>query len=1016
MGPRGGTARYARGMGVCARCGRDDPGGSRFCGACGAPLQRTHDERIIRKTVTVLFVDMKGSTELGEALDPEAFRRVMQDYYDMARQVIERHGGTVAKFVGDAVMAVFGIPRVREDDAVRSVRTAAEIRAHLRGVGSAFGVELEVRVGINTGPVAAGSSSDALALGDAVNVAARLEQAATPGEILLGSRTLQLVRDAVTVERLDPLVLKGKATPVEAWRLLSIDPVAPGLARRFDSPLVGREAEGKILWWAYDRAKTQLRCHLVALLGEAGVGKSRVVADWLRELGEDAMVLDGRCLHYGEGITFWPIAEALRPLGARAETVLRRLEKGLVAAPQELFFDVRQLIESVARARPVVVVLDDLQWAQPMLVDLVDHILEFSRDAAILLLCLARAESYEVSSVWDDSKPNVTVMTVRPLSDVEARHLLEQLKPRGLDGASRARLISACRGNPLFLEELARSTRSGDSSSVPPSIQALLAARLEELPERELALLQRGAVEGEVFHRSALNRSGGDQRPEQTDAVLEALLRKGLIRIDGAQLSSEQTFRFHHLLVRDAAYDALAKATRVELHERFATWLEHSGRSRWELDEISGWHLEQAAAYCGELGLPERAALAARSSDQLSAAGRRASARQDFGAADNLLSRALTQAPEDRGARASVALELADVLVQAAHFARVPQLLDEAASDPSLTPYTTLVHAALLLYTDPAEGAALTRRTVPRILDQLRATGDHRGVARAHFALFEAHWLASRADPSAAELRRVIAAARRANAADLEARALMFMAGPVVFGPASPTVMRQELAKMDAADIGPLVGFGAEFVRAALSRMNGSFDEARLHCDGVRTAAAALGMPAFAAGAGQMAGDIELSAGRPAAAVAELRRTAAALDKLGEVAMRSTVLARLAYALLENEKPLQAERAAHQAEKLSAPEDVINFACTNGVLAEVFAQRGAFPRAEALAQSALSYALQTDFPSAHADAHLAMARVAAACGRRKAAAQSAGQALMACEMKGDKPLADRARTLVTTLT
>ena len=305
-------------MPICAACGQENPEGFRFCGACAAPLAETSAPREQRKRVTVLFCDVAGSTALGEQLDPEALRRVMRRYFDEIAAVVERHGGTVEKFIGDAVMAVFGIPQVREDDALRAVRAAAEIRERLPAVGADLGVELSFRTGVNTGDVVVGSGQT-LATGDAVNVAARLEQAAPPGEILLGAETRRLVRDAVEVEAVEPLALKGKSEPVAAYRLLSIDPNAAAVARNLDAPLVGRERELDLLRAAFERSLDERSCHLFTLLGPAGVGKSRLVAEFLGALA-------GPC-HGGA----WPLPALRRRhhvLAARGDARAARRRRG----------------------------------------------------------------------------------------------------------------------------------------------------------------------------------------------------------------------------------------------------------------------------------------------------------------------------------------------------------------------------------------------------------------------------------------------------------------------------------------------------------------------------------------------------------------------------------------------------------------------------------------------------------------------------------------------------------------
>jgi class 3 adenylate cyclase len=402
--------------------------------------------RRARKVVTVLFCDVTGSTALGEQLDPEALFGVMSRYFEELRAIIERHGGTVAKFIGDAVMAVFGIPRVHEDDALRAVQAAAEIHGRLPAVAEEVGVRLRFRTGVNTGLVLVGEGEN-LAIGDAVNVAARLEHAAQPGEILLGEATHRLVRDAVEVEPLEALSLKGKSEPVAAFRVLAVDPLAPGLARRFDVPLVGRERELRALREAWNRAVAEPGCHLFTLLGAAGVGKSRLVAELLSDVGDEARVLAGRCLPYGEGITFWPLLEALTGSGEETETVLERLRSGGTATPHELFLEVRLTLESLAADRPVLVHVDDLQWAEPLLLDSLDHIVELSRDRPILVLCTARPELLEDRPAWGGGKLNATTMLLEPLGRAECETLLVELGD-DLDPAARARVVTRERGQP----------------------------------------------------------------------------------------------------------------------------------------------------------------------------------------------------------------------------------------------------------------------------------------------------------------------------------------------------------------------------------------------------------------------------------------------------------------------------------------------------------------------------------------------------------------------------------------
>lgn len=436
-------------MSACASCGVELPENAKFCLECGAKIEATSaaaQER--RKVVTILFSDVAGSTALGEALDPEAVRGLMSRYFMAMKEVIERHGGTVEKFIGDAVMAVFGIPTLHEDDALRAVRAAAQMREALAALNTELhaerGVTIQTRTGITTGEVVAGdpSAGQTLVTGDTVNTAARLEQAAAPGEILIGEPTWRLVRDAVRAEPVEPVSAKGKALPVPAYRLVSVAAGVEGHLRRMDAPLVGRERELRLLTEAWDRAREERSPQLFTLLGAAGVGKSRLVGEFLAGVSEEARVLRGRCLPYGEGITYWPLAEALRDTvgitdaddRAAALRKLRALVAGerdaalLVArlataiglsdepAPQaELFWAVRRTLEHLARQQPAVVVFEDIHWAEPTFLDLLDHLADWSRDAPLFLLVPARPELLDARSGWAGGKLNASTVLLESL-------------------------------------------------------------------------------------------------------------------------------------------------------------------------------------------------------------------------------------------------------------------------------------------------------------------------------------------------------------------------------------------------------------------------------------------------------------------------------------------------------------------------------------------------------------------------------------------------------------------------
>ena len=445
----------------------------------------------MRKVVTVLFCDLTGSTAIGDRMDPEALRTLMNRYYDAARSVLERHGGTVEKFVGDAVMAVFGIPVASEDDALRATRAAVGLRDAVHELG------LEARIGVNTGPVVAGDG-DTLVTGDAVNVAARLEQAAGAGEILLGDDTLRLVRDAVSAEPLE-LSLKGKPDAVSAHRLVALDTAAAGVARQLQRPMVGRERERERLRSDFADVVAGNTCRLFTLIGPAGSGKSRLVADFLEHVDGEATIARGRALSYGEGITYWPLVEMLIQLGIEPSDAI-------LSSPADTQLATRALLEQRAAEKPLVLLVDDLHWAEPPMLDLVEHIADWSRGVPILLLCLARPELLDVRPGWAGGKLNATSVLLEPLAGSEVAALADELLADvELDEPTRARILSTADGNPLFLEEMASLARDARGRvDVPPTIQALLQARLDTLNHDERLVIERGSVEGQVFHRGAV--------------------------------------------------------------------------------------------------------------------------------------------------------------------------------------------------------------------------------------------------------------------------------------------------------------------------------------------------------------------------------------------------------------------------------------------------------------------------------------------------------------------------------
>jgi class 3 adenylate cyclase len=996
-------------MPICERCGTENPIGFRFCGACGARLAEGDLTQDARKVVTALFCDVADSTALAERLDPEAVHSILHRYFDELVVTIVRHGGTVQKFAGDAVLAIFGIPQIHEDDALRAVRAAAEIRERLPEIGAEVGVVLQFRTGVNTGLVHT-DQGQSLAIGDAVNVAARLQAAAKPGEIVLGAETLQMVRDAVEVDRLEPLSLKGKQSPVAAFRLRRVDPVAPGVSRLLEGPLVGRERELQLLRDFWAETAGQPRCRLFTILGGAGVGKSRLVEELLGELGDTATILRGRCLHYGEGITFWPILDALSAVGDEAQEIVDHLSRGSVAAPEELFWEVRALLEQLARHRAVILHIDDLHWAEPMLIDLLNHVVELSREAPILLLCTARPELLEDHIGWTQRRIDSEVLRLEPLGREDCETLLAQLGDE-LGDQTRAQVIRTSEGNPLFLQEMVALAREQGSADVPPTIHALLAARLDRLTPLEREPLARGAVEGQVFHSEAVYALAPRRPPGEIDERLQGLVRKDLIRQHPPSLGTDNAFRFRHLLIRDTAYGQLPMATRAELHVRFAGWLEEVAAELGELDEIAGWHLEQAVRYNRELRLAEDPKIARRAAEHLYAASRRAADRSDVTAARSLLERALAVAPVGDPLRGSIGVALAERLIESGDLARADELLSQAEHQGDEFGPAALSRLEWLIYSQPGEGLRLIESMQPRMLEAAERAGDQRALAKAHWLAFWVHWAGSRAALAGAQVRLSAEHARAAGDIGLWSRALGWYVATLIYGPSDASTISAELDAISAESPGPYLVACLELGRAEVQRLEGRFEDAHQHARQAHETFRALGMRTMAATCDQASASIELSRGGAEAALPYLKRSDHTLAELGESAMRSSTQAMLGQAL-EHRGDLEAALTAVQlAEHLSAPQDLANFVITDDVRARLALRADEDEAAERWARSAVARASRTDFLRAQAEAKLQLARVLAVRGAVDEAAREIHAALELFDLKGDQPGAETAREL-----
>ena len=1001
----------------------------------------------MRKTVTVVFTDVIDSTPLGERFDPETYRRVISRYFIEVSRVLEHHGGTVEKFIGDAVMAAFGIPVVHEDDALRAVRAAAEMREALAALNqelrAEYGIELGTRTGINTGEVVAGDSTGghAFVTGDAVVVAQRLEAAASPGEILIGEATHRLVRNAVLVEPLEPMELKGKAQPVPAWRLLGVVSGAPAFARRLDAPMVGREQELSKLRDAFEQAVRDQSCRVVTVLGPAGIGKSRLATEHLAEVRDEARVLTGRCLPYGEGITYWPLRDVVReaageltPAGIEglldgdpdSERIAVQVAAAIgigegSVAPEETMWAVRRLFEHLARERPLIIGFDDLQWAEPTFLELIEYVAGWSREAAMLFVCLARPDLLDRHPSWHSIGESVTLT---PLSAPEAEELLEHLRGEIEVGPDlQARITEAAEGNPLYVEQLlAMITEDGAATgelAIPPSIHALLAARLDRLAPEERTVIEGASVIGKEFWRGAVAELLGEADQGAVGASLITLARKEFIEPATRSIfPSEDGFRFRHILIRDAAYLGVPKETRAQLHERYVGWLERTaGERASELYEIVGYHLEQAYRYREELGPVGEGTseLATRAGERLAAAGRRAiTARGDVAAAANLVSRAVALLPPGHPSRGWLLVELGSALMMTGDFTRAGEVLNEALTSAETAGDAHLEARALIecefhkVFAGPEDASRTIREVTARVVPILEEAGDHLGLARAWRLRSEVAVRASHWGARAEALERALEHARQAGDVREQATLVALLAVSLYYGPTpvEEAIVRCEAFLTELAGDRSLEAAIGNTL-AGLRAMRGDFAEARELWTGARNLYEELGLNVRRAARSVIAAQIETLAGDDEAAEAELHWAYETLARMGEKGARASIAAFLAESIYRQGREDEAAGFTEITEELAADDDLEPQVLWRSVRAKVLAKRGRLEQAVELAREAARLVVDTDFPELQALASLSLAEVLEATGETQEADQLSRRALGIYERKGNVVAARR---------
>jgi tetratricopeptide (TPR) repeat protein len=587
----------------------------------------------------------------------------------------------------------------------------------------------------------------------------------------------------------------------------------------------------------------------------------------------------------------------------------------------------------------------------------------------------------------------------------------------GLDPVTQAHVVAASEGNPLFAVEMVALALEGGDVTASPTIAAILAARLDQLGDDERAVIERGAVEGKVFHSGAVRALTPDLSATSIDEQLSRLVRKDLVRPQAAaDFAGEDAYRFRHLLVRDAAYDALPKRVRADLHEQFAVWLEQHAGGLIELDELVGWHLEQAVRYRRELGIDVEPGLAARAGERLLDAADGALARADSHAADKLLTRALDLLTADNPRRPEALVTLADIALRRGDLERGDRLITAAeAQAGGPTAATVATRLDWLISAEPDRAAQFVHERVEPLLEQLRGSDDHAGLASLHFAMFNVRWLAADAAGTLQQLRLAGEHAQRAGKLALLRQSQLVGSGPLMYGPATADEMRDAVASWEAAAAGPMVEAGLLMVRAQLALMAGDLAEVRAASGKAVDFLRDLGLDVLAATQTDLIAEAAIADGDVVEAVRVLRRADEGLAAVGERSFRSTIVASLARALYLAGDADEAERRAIEAVEISAPDDLVNFIITHAVRAQILADRGDLDAAEELGRSSLAYAERTDFPVQRAQARAGLAYALARAGRVDEARALLDEAVALCEAKGDRTHAGMMRTQVAAI-
>jgi DNA-binding SARP family transcriptional activator len=1001
----------------------------------GSPVSTPTGAPLARRPVTTVCVLLRLASNSGVALDPEAYEVVNEYSVSGLTAVLERYGGRLAINADERLIGVFGAASVHEDDALRAVRASLEARrvltTEMTDMLRRYDASLTCRFGVATGEALVGGS---VPLGSAGHVGAQgvlLAEAAEPGQILISRPTRELAAAAIETESAGP----------DRFILQSAQAAVRPLALRLDVPLVGRDEELRQLAAACTVASQEQVTTLVTVIGEAGIGKTRLVYEIERRHGHEVKVLTGRCLPYGEGITFWPLREVIRQASggheapdqikvlldgeADAAEVAARLSLALGPGNQgrldgaEIFWAARRLLETLARSRPLLVVFEDLHWAESTFLDLVESLAVQPGRSPVVLVCVARPELLEQRPAWAAGIERALSIELAPLAEGSAAALLDSLTgDHGIPPSARARLLETAAGNPLYLEQLAASLSEQAGSEIwpvlPPTIQALLGARLQRLGPGASSVLARAAIVGKDFGAQAVRELLPPEARGPLSRNLQTLVAKRLLQYEPSDRRPGEEYSFRHILIQEAAYRAIPKSLRAELHHRFADWLEYV---LWDpatqRREILGYHLEQSVRYLRELRPAEAQSspLPRRAASHLEAAGRAADDRGDALAAMNLLTRAAALLPRDDAALARLYTSLGTAMTEAGQLEQAVATLDDAQriaaahGDEGQRAHARVQALLLGLKLAPNTAVAEIAQSLPELRNEFAQGLDEVGVCQTLQLEAAMYWEHARSAAAEDAWQRAAQYARRANDRRQLTEILGWLASAALWGP-TPAAEGIRHCEDYLEEIGNHPRGRAVVLKhmAGLYAMQDKVDRAHATLNRAKSYLDTLG-PTMTAAVTQPAALIAMLAGDPSTAEMHLRLEYDSLNQMGEKGILATTAALLARAIMA-----QGERRYDEASQLitisqeaGAGEDLSAQIICQGLSARILANRGRCAEAVALASSATTLAAQTDLLSPRAEALLDLARVLAACGRVSEAHAVATQALDLFQRKGNLP-------------